>query len=206
VNDIWRVRALDRWESGACTIICNAKGISELLNFSSRSIHALFASVRFGPALIAFKIGAKISRRFQLHWPAIRQISRKLYPHLATDLASLLARVPGMADAEVSLEVMRLTAGARPALRRFLRVKWRFPLAEPETNQPPRAGMAERAPCGSAAESPVDFHAVAVHTAVPRLCCRSDLRSGILRVPRHCREKRLISISAWLSQLPWVGV
>src|SRR5580700_3246511 len=43
---------------------------------------------------------------------------QKLYPHLATDLASLLSRVPGMTDAEVSLEVVRLTAGAGVAHNR----------------------------------------------------------------------------------------
>jgi hypothetical protein len=43
---------------------------------------------------------------------------RKLYPNLAADLASLLLRAPGMSDAEVSLEVMRLTAGAGVAHNR----------------------------------------------------------------------------------------
>ncbi len=32
------------------------------------------------------------------------------------------------------------------------------------------------------------------------------VRLGNLRVPRHWREKRLISISAWFSQLPCLGV
>jgi hypothetical protein len=42
----------------------------------------------------------------------------KLYPRLASDLASLSSRMSGMTDAEVSLEVMRLTAGAGVAHNR----------------------------------------------------------------------------------------
>src|SRR5258708_16950345 len=36
--------------------------------------------------------------------------------------------------------------------------------------------------------------------------CFSFARSGIRRVPKHCRQYRLSSISAWLSQLPCLGV
>jgi hypothetical protein len=35
-----------------------------------------------------------------------------------------------------------------------------------------------------------------------RACCCSCLSEGILLRPRHWRENRLISISAWFSQLP----
>lgn len=36
--------------------------------------------------------------------------------------------------------------------------------------------------------------------------CRNFFRSGIRRLPRHCRAYRLSSISACLSQLPCFGV
>ena len=49
-------------------------------------------------------------------------------------------------------------------------------------------------------------HAGLIRRFQARVSRLSVLRSGILLLPRHCREKRPISISAWLSQLPCLGV
>jgi hypothetical protein len=61
----------------------------------------------------------------------------------------------------------------------------------------------ELATGGPPVKVPVDLDSIAVHATVPSMGTpRSVWRSGIRLVPRHCRQKRPISISARLSQLP----
>ena len=54
---------------------------------------------------------------------------------------------------------------------------------------------------------PLDGDPVAVHgRAQARVCWRKQARSPIRRFPKHCRESKPTSISAWFSQLPCLGV
>ena len=103
---------------------------------------------------------------------------QKLYPHLTTDLASLLSRVPGMADAEVSLEVMRLTAGAGVAHNRAV-VPFSIDLHR----------------------LPLAFHwyadGLAVIAASPAYS--SALGARVLRIGAMTPEQMLAAISPWVA-------
>ena len=66
--------------------------------------------------------------------------------------------------------------------------------------------IAELLPSSLARELPATDGLVAVDLAVPHQSFALELwMFEIRRVPRHWRVKRLISVSAWLSQLPETG-
>src|SRR5215469_7031989 len=67
--------------------------------------------------------------------------------------------------------------------------------------------VVEYAPSVSGRETPVDFKFDAIHPAVPGTGALAEFRERRHPWrPRHCRDHRLASGSAGLSQLPCLGV